>query len=137
MRVVNGEVAAIGQRYTQALERNREVAYAPALRAHEMVMHVVDVGIDPHAPGAEIEDSYFTERLEVVNGLVHGLQRDGGEVAANAFEQRLDGRMRVVAVQLGEDRLALWCDAQPMGPEPHGELIDGAHLAAELIDNDC
>ena len=84
-------------------------------------MVVLDVGIDAHAAGAEVEHPHLAERLEVVHGLVHGLQRDRRHVGAGPVEQRLDRRVRVVALQQPEDRLPLRRDPQSLLPEDRGE----------------
>jgi hypothetical protein len=137
VRVVNGEIASVAERYPQPLEGNREVANTTAQSAHEVMMRVVDIGIDAHASGTEIENAHLAERFEVVHRLVHGLQRDRRELAANAFVQRVDGGVRVIAEQLGKDRLALGRDAKSLGSEHHSELIAVSHLGREPIDNDC
>ena len=64
-------------------------------------------------------------------------KRDRRELAAHALVQRLDRGVRVVAEQLGEDRLALRRDAQPLRSEPGRELIAVSHLTVEPIDNNC
>ena len=54
--------------------------------------------------------------FEVVDGLVHGLQRDRRHLGPGRLEERLDGRVRVVAVEQTEDRLALRGDPQALDP---------------------
>ena len=66
---------------------------------------------------------HLAERLEVVHGLVHGLQRDRRHLGAGPVVQRLDRGVRVVALEQTEDRLALGRDAQAPLPEQIGELV--------------
>ena len=75
-------------------------------------------------------------RLEVVDGLVDGLERDGRHLGAGRVVERLDRRVRVDAVQQAEDRLALRSDPQALGPEARGELVDrlhGSHLSTFIV----
>ena len=111
--VVDGEVAAVTSRHAQAVELDGQVAHPAARRAHEVVVVVLDVRVDPQRAGAEVEHVHLAERLEVVDGLVHGLQRDRRHVGPGPVVERLDRRVRVVALEQAEDRLALRRDAQP------------------------
>ena len=61
--------------------------------------------------------SHLAHRLEVVDGLVHGLARDGGHLAASRLVERLDRRVGVDAVEQPEDHLALRRDPQASGAE--------------------
>ena len=75
-------------------------------------MIVLDVRVDAQRTGAEVEHMHLAERFEVVDGLIHGLQRDRGHLGPGAFEQGLDGRVRVVGLEQAEDRLTLRRDAE-------------------------
>ena len=78
--------------------------------------------------------SHLAHRLEVVDGLVHGLARDGRHLGAGRVVERIDRRVGVDAVQQPEDRLPLRGDPQALVPEPGGELVDRLH-ADHLINN--
>src|SRR6266511_3784593 len=43
---------------------------------YEVVMGVLDVGVDAEAAGPEVEDHHLAHAGEVVDRLIHGLQRD-------------------------------------------------------------
>ena len=98
----------------------------------------VDVGVDAHRTGAEVEHPHLAEPFEIVHRLVHGLQRDRRHLGARPFVQRLDRRVAGVAVQQAEDRLALRRDPQPPLAEQVGELLAGLHdsdiLSTILVD---
>ena len=49
--VVDGEVAAIATGNAQAVELDGEIAYPAARRAHEVVVRVLDVRVDPQRAG--------------------------------------------------------------------------------------
>ena len=107
-----------------------------APRAHEVLVRVLDVGVDPDAAGADVEQLDLAHRLEIVDGLVHGLARDGRHLGAGRLVERLDRGVRVDAVQQPEDRLALRRDPQALVPEAGGELVDRLH-GDHLINNHC
>ncbi len=86
-------------------------------------MVVLDVGVDPHAAGAEIEHAYLAQRFEIVHGLVHGLQRDRRHLGPGPVEERLDGGVRIVALEQPEDRLPLGRDPQTLFPEDRGQRM--------------
>ena len=90
-------------------------------------MAVLDVGIDPGAARAEVEQRDLAHVGEVVDRLVHGLERDRRHLDPGGLVQRLDRGVLVVPFEQPEDRLALGRDPQALGPEQLGELDDGLH----------
>ena len=54
-------------------------APSPQRVAHEVVVGV-EVRVEPGRPGAEVELVELTHGGQVVEGLVHGAQRDGGHL---------------------------------------------------------
>ena len=95
-------------------------------------MRVLDVGIDAHAAGAEVEDVDFTKGLEVVHGLVHGLEGNRRHLGTRTVEQRVDGGVRVVSLQQPENRLALGSDPQTLRSEHRGQLVAALHDKRKL-----
>ncbi len=112
------------------------VADAAAARADHVVVGVLDVGVDAHAAGADVEQVDLAEVLELVDGLIDGLQRDRRHLGAGGVVERFDRRVLDVAVEQPEDHLALRGHPQAVVPEPGGELVDGGH-ADDVINNDC
>src|SRR5262245_31741983 len=102
-----------------------------------MVVVVLDVGVDAQRAGTEVEHVELTEPLEVVHGLVHGLQGDRRHVEPGAVVERLHRRVGGVGLQQPEDRLALRGDAQAAGAEQIGELGNALHDVEHLINNRC
>ena len=90
-------------------------------------MSVLDVGIDTNLPGSHIEKPDLTEILEIVHGLVHGLERDRRHLDASRLVERLDGGVRRVLDEVVDDAHALGGD--PQAPLPHHghELVGGPH----------
>ena len=80
-------------------------------------MRVLDVRVDADAAGAEIEHVDLAERLEIVHGLVHGLAARSSASRRGPLVERLDRRVRVVAVEQPEDHLALRRDPQALVAE--------------------
>ena len=125
LHVVDGELAPEAVGNLERVELDRYIAYPSARRAHQVMVVVFDVRVDPQRTGAEVEDVHLAERLEVVDGLVDGLQRHRRHVDAGPFVQRFD--RRVVGVGIGialeqaEDHLALRRHPQPAGAEQFGE----------------
>ena len=130
------EVAPVAGGNAEVGDVDEHVADVAATRAHEVMVGVLDVRVDADRAGADVEDGHLSHRLEVVDGLVHGLPRDRGHLGAGRLEQRLDRRVRVDAVEQAEDRLPLRGDPQPVLPEPGGELLDRLH-GEHLINNCC
>ncbi len=92
----------------------------------------LDVRVDPDAAGAEVEQADLAERLEIMDRLVHGLQRDRRHLGAGGVVERFHRRVPVVAVQQAEDRLALGRDPQALGAEEPSELGGRLHQTRML-----
>src|ERR1700704_2106082 len=131
----HGELASVARGYAEVGDVEQHVANRATARAHEVLVGMFDVGIDPDAPGADVEQLDLTHLLEVMDRLVDGLARDGGHLGAGGLEQRFDRRVRAHAVEQAEDRLALRRDPQSLVPEPGGELVDRLH--GDQVINTC
>ena len=77
---------------------------------------VLDVRVDAHAARADVEEPHLAHVLEVVDGLVHGLQRDRRHLGPGRLVERLDGRVLGVPGEQPEDHLPLRRDPQALGP---------------------
>src|SRR5262249_49396534 len=103
-----------------------------AVGADEVVVLVLDVGVDPVAAGSEVEQDHLAHGRQVVDGLVHGLQGDRRHPDPGRLVERLDRRMPVVAVQQPEDLLPLGGHPQALPPEQLAELVDRLHDSRRL-----
>src|SRR5205823_5073192 len=108
------------------------VADLAAPGADEVVVLVLDVGVNPVAAGPEVEEHHLPHGGEVVDGLVHGLQRDRRHPVPGRLVERFDRRVSVVAVEQPEDRLTLRGHPQALLPKQFGELINRLHDNASL-----
>ena len=109
------ELPPVARRNAEVGDVEQHVTHGAAPRAHQVLVRVLDVGIDPDAAGADVEQLDLAHRLEVVHGLVHGLARDGGHLGPGRLVERLDGRVGVDAVEQPEDHLALRRDPEALG----------------------
>ena len=119
--------AAVARRHPQRVEVDGEIADPSARGAHQVVVVVFDVRVDPHRAGAEVEHVELAEPLEIVHGLVHGLQRDRRHVGPGAVVQRLDRR---VASSPWSSRKMAWrwgVTRRPRVPEQIGQLVARLH----------
>ena len=110
------ELPPVARGHAEVGDVEQHVAHGAAPRAHEVLVRVLDVGIDPDAAGADVEQLDLAHGLEVVDGLVHGLARDGRHLGPGRLVERLHRGVRVDAVQQPEDRLPLRRDPQALGP---------------------
>src|SRR5581483_3134868 len=122
------------------------VDHPPAPLA-DKVMVGVDVRVEARRAGTEVELQDLAHVGEIVEGLVHGAQRDRRHHLGHGVVHRLRGRVGVRIMEDGEDRLALRCDLQPSDSEQLGELggrLHGGHPSDAssnsqllLIGNEC
>jgi hypothetical protein len=139
LHVIDGESATVPTGDAQALELERQVAHAPTTGTDEVVVLVLHVGVDAYAPSTEVEHVYFSQRLEIVNGLVHGLERDRGHVGARLLVERLDGGVLGVSVEQAKDGLSLRRDAQALFAKQVRQLVARLHdsrtLSTMIVEN--
>src|SRR5262249_15131483 len=129
----------VATRYAQAVELDRQVAYPSARAAHEVVVRVFDVGIDPQRARAEVEHIDLAEGCEVVNRLIDGLHLHRRHRGTRPVEERTDPGVGVVAVEQAEDHLPLRRDPEAPLAEEVGELVARLHdrntLLTIVVDN--
>ena len=105
------------------------VVHVAAGVAHEVMMGI-EVRVEAGRSGAEVELVELTHGGQVVEGLVHGAQRDGRHLGADPGVHRLGGEVFVAVVEDLEDPKALGRDLQTLGPERLGEIRRRLHAAA-------
>ncbi len=102
------EVGAL--RHLELGEVGDEVPDAAAPLAHQVVMRVLDVGVEPGPARAHVERGDLAELGQVVQRLVHRLERDGLHLPHGQGVDRLGRRMGLVALEDAEDALPLGGD---------------------------
>jgi hypothetical protein len=113
-----------------------EIAHTGAVITDQVVVGAVGVGVDAGRARTEVDELDLTERGEIVQGLVHGPERDRRHVGDHLRVDGLGSRVRRVAVQGAEDALTLRRDLATGGPEEGVELVRGPH-GRDPNTNDC
>ena len=88
-----------------------------------MVVCVLDVRVKARRAGAHVEHGDGTELGQVVEGLVHGLERDVGHLAEDPLVDPLGRRVGDVALQGPKNALALGRDLAPVGSEEVAQRV--------------
>ena len=107
-----------------------------------MVVGGLDVRVEAHRSGADVESGDLAQAGQLAEGLVHGLERQRRLALAGDFEHRLGRRVRGVAVEDVEDDRALRRHLQPVAAEAFAELRRRSHGAKPnrhslVINNRC
>ena len=128
------EIGALGDR--QVGEVDDQVADAAAAPAHQMVVGVVDVGVEAGHAGPDVEGGDLPQFGQVVERLVDGLEGDGLHLPQGGGVDRLGRRMGLVTLEDPEDALPLSGHLAAGRPEQLGQLFGSAH-GRQRITTDC
>ncbi len=113
-----------------------QVPDAAAPLAHQVVVRVLDVGVESGPARAHVERDDLAELGEVVERLVHRLERDGLHLPRGQGVDRLGRRVGLVALEDPEDALPLGGDLPAGRAEQLGQLLWRPHTP-QYIANDC
>ena len=120
---VDGEALGGPPGHGEAGEVGGQVAHLAARAADEVVVRRLDVGVEAGRAGADVEHRDGAELGQVVEGLVDGLERDVGHLAADLLVDPLGRGVRHVALEGAEDALALGRDLAAVRPEQVGQCL--------------
>ena len=113
-----------------------QVADAAAAPAHQMVVGVVDVGVEAGHAGADVESGDLSQFGQIVERLVDGLEGDGLHLPHGRGVHGLGRRMGLVTLEDPEDALALGRDLAPGRPEQISQLFGRPH-PRQCITSSC
>ncbi len=109
--------------HLQAREVDRQVAHLATGATDQVVVRRLHIGVEARGAGADVEHRDGAELGQVVEGLVDGLERDVGHLAADLLVHALGRGVGDVALEGAEDALALGRDLAAVGPEEVGQRL--------------
>ena len=112
LHVIDAKITTSAARKNNTVDVHIDIANVAAFVAHKMLMDDVDIRINSHTAGAEINEPHRAERVEIVHRLVHSFQRNSRHLAARGFKYCFDRGVRGIAFELAQDALTLWRDAE-------------------------
>ncbi len=128
-------------RHVQPAEVDVEVANLAAAAADEVVVHILDVGVEAQGAGPEVQGEQLAQLGQLVEGLVHRLERDRLHLGPHRLVDGLGGGVRLVALQRTEDALALCGDLAAVDPEQVAQLLGCPHRSPQntqsLFSDNC
>ena len=96
------------------------------------MMGGLDVGVEAGLARPYLEHRDGAQVGQVVEGLVHGLERDVRHLVPDPLVHPLGRRMGHVALEGAEDALALGRDLATVGPEEIGQSVGRLHAIVTI-----
>lgn len=127
LHVIDAKVAPNAARKYKLVNINMYVAYLTTVTANKMLMCDLNIGVYPHAARAEVNQVDRTKGIEVVDGLVHGLQRNRRHLTSSGIENGLHSGVGHVAFEMPQNAFALWSDTKAMSTEKFAGFDNGSH----------